>query len=76
MDPKYYMKCHKLQKKKLLKTLSKKFSKPTIKLPRVSSFSSSSILTFIVFALSFIPTFNDVSGYFYISSSWAAVTTV
>ena len=30
MDPKYYMKCHKLQKKKLLKTLSKKFSKPTI----------------------------------------------
>lgn len=31
MDPKYYVKCYKLQKKKkLLKTLGKKFSKPAM----------------------------------------------
>ena len=65
-------------KKKLLKSLGKKFSKPTIHVyyHEFHLSQSSSILTFIVYALSFIPTFNDVSGYFYISSSWAAVTTV
>lgn len=75
MDPKYYIKCYKLQIKNFWKHWVTSFQNLQF-MYITMSFSSLSILVFFAFTLLFIPTFNDMSDYFFVWSNWVAVTTV